>query len=153
MRILKLSLPVLLAGALLGGCDQVSAPAPNTQGDAAFVTKLTQLCKSTPALVVLAPLRTPSAIIKAAQTNQKTLWNLQIAVTSITPMLSNATPLAPAITQGDSLILDASNLYGDVARGVMTKNRHLVRGAAGRAHQRLDEAQAELRQIGITDCP
>ena len=137
---------------LLAGCAHVAAPAPDRSGDSAFVTRLRALCAGArPLAPVSATLR--SAVNEAnAQADSDSVLSVQQRALKLTPSLSAASPLAPAITDMEAMLLDASMRYQTALTAARDGNDHRLSWAAGVARTRMSRAQHDLAEIGISRC-
>jgi hypothetical protein len=142
----------LLAALVLAACGGVAAPKPDPAGDAAFVTSLTQLCSKTPALVPLNATASVAAITSAAKTNWTTVNGLNAGLLRLTPSLSNATPLAPAITDLAQMLLDMMRRYKSITRAAARNDTTLVRSWVPLAIARGNQARSDLAKIGVASC-
>jgi hypothetical protein len=152
VRFAKLSLPLLLVAAILAGCGSVAAPAPNRSGDAAFVSKVQKLCSSAPALTPIDITAAPATISSVALADENAVWGVQAGIINLTPSLSHATPLAPAITDAAQMLTDAANRYKFIVYLISKDKADAVRGQPGTALRRLAQARRDLRAIGISSC-
>jgi hypothetical protein len=164
MRLTTSALSLLAAAALVGGCDSVPAPKPDTHGDAAFLSQARQLCSAMPSLLTLDTTGSAAALASAANANGNNVANLQLAILGLTPSLSDASPLAPTITDLEQMLGDMAFRYQSIATMVTvptvattttttTGGHHLdLARQIALASIRTTQAIADLGKLGITSC-
>lgn len=176
MRIAKYSLALLATALLLSACNSVSSPTPDSAGDAAFVTAVQQLCTKTPALTELFA-GTPRGKLGAqAKADVQALDTFGRGTLAEIATLSNASPLAPTVTDLQQLLTDleihdtsivkAAQLLGGTRHdtpGMLALRPKLVaaikqakstlRDVPALTRIRLTEAREDLTRIGVKGCP
>jgi hypothetical protein len=157
----------LIAAALLAGCGSVAAPKPDPAGDAAFVTALQQLCSKTAPLAQINASASVATLTSAADADNTTVTNLEAGLQKLTPSLSSASPLAPAITNLAQMLVDTSKWYKLIVTpsqsgklkessgspaGSAAARTNQVRSDSATATARTEQARADLAKIGVTSC-
>ncbi len=157
MLLARRALAVITLSLVVAGCGQVSAPRPDTRGDAAFVAAVKQLCAQTKPLVALDVAAGPAATAAAARANLSNVAIVQAGIITLTPSLSNATPLAPTITDLEQMLVDAQKWYQKAAKALKLKgpdavSRQDLALAPKISAKRMQQAGADLAKLGIQSC-
>jgi hypothetical protein len=144
---------MLISAVLLAGCDNVAAPKPDTAGDAAFVTKMKQLCSAAPALTTITADGGAGAIITAAEANYTIVNNLDAGLVQLTPSLSSSSPLAVPITDLALMLDDMQIRYVKIEVAAKKKEpAEELSLMAKLALTRATQARSDLAQIGVSSC-
>jgi hypothetical protein len=164
MRFATSALSLLVAAALVGGCDSVTAPKPDPHGDSAFVRQTKELCDKMPSLLTLDATGSLTTLVSASETNYQNVIDLQIGpkgktgIVGLTPELSDTSPLAPTITDLAQLLGDMAFRYKSIALAAKAPDAAEPSQQIGLDQQitlaatREAEAIADLQALGIDRC-
>ncbi|MGH2843557.1 MAG: hypothetical protein ACRDKL_08230 [Solirubrobacteraceae bacterium] len=151
MRPTRLLLLLASAG-LIAGCGSVAAPRPDSSGDAAFVSQLQSLCAHARELRPLGGSLPAGTSIANARANKASVLGVEDGVLKLAPSLSMSSPLAPAITDMEAMLLDASMRYETVAKAAGTNHPRQLNHAAGLAAARITRAHSDMVKLGVNGC-